>query len=264
MSKQIHSLYGRKVGVDSSGALVVPGGVVSGRGRGMSAGDASRVVLFDDFLGDAIDARWNVVLGSDASSNVASGAVVAGAAGGVLRLAAADSAGTMVADGAQITSFLNWKAANGSLVFEARVALAEITNVSAFIGFTGVITLEAPIISAASADTLTTNATDAVGFMFDTAMAADTWWLTGVANNVDATAQNTGIAPVAATYETLRVELTATGEALFYRNGALVGTQMTGAVTPSVALTPTLGLFPRTAAFGKQLDVDYVYAAMTR
>ncbi len=258
------SLYGRKVGLDARGALIVPGGIRSGPYGGLPVADSGRVALFDDFFGDSIDPSWNVVLGSDATANVASATVVAGAAGGVLRLAGADSAGTMAADGAQLTSFLNWKAINGDLIFEARVALAVITNVSAFVGLTDKITLEAPITSAASADTLTTNAADAVGFMFDTSMATDNWWLTGVKANVDATAQNTGVAPVAATYEVLRIELTAAGEARFFRNGDMVGTQMLAAVTPTVALTPTFSIFPRTAAFGKQLDVDYAYAAMLR
>lgn len=259
-----HSLYGRKVGVDAAGALVVPGGYKSGPNGGVYTPDSGRVVLFDDFLGDAIQTPWAVTLGSDSTSNVASGAVVAGAAGGVLRLAGADSTGAMAEDGAQLTSFLNWKAANGDLIFEARVKLAVITNVSAFVGFTDTVALEAPITSAASADTITTNASDAVGFMFDTSMAADTWWLTGVKGDTDAVAQNTGIAPVAATYETLRIEVTPTGEASFFRNGAQVGALMSAALTASVALTPVIGLFPRTAAFGTQVDVDYVYAAMLR
>lgn len=260
----IHSLYGRKVGVDESGALVVPGGVKTGPGGGLPMAGSGRVALFDDFLGDALLSPWGAFLGSDASGNVASVSVVAGAAGGVARLAGADSTGTMAADGAQLTSFLNWTAANGSLVFEARVKLAVITNVAVFLGFTDLITLEAPITSAASADTITTNATDAVGFMFDTSMATDTWWLTGVKNDVDAVAQNTGFAPVAATYEVFRIEVAADGTAYFYRNGVQVGTAMANALSPAIPLTPTFNIFPRTAAFGTQLDVDYVHVSMLR
>ena len=258
-----HSLYGRLVGVDSSGALVATGGFKSGGSNGgFRSADSGGVVLFDDFLGDAIRSPWNYVEGTDTTT--ADGAVVAGAAGGVLRLTAGDSTGSMAADGAQLTSYLNWKAANGDLVFEARVKLAVITDVSVFVGFTDLITLEAPIIAAASADTLTTNASDAVGFMFDTSMTTDKWWLTGVKADTDATAQNSTYAPVADTYETLRIELTAAGAVSFFRNGVQVGSLMTGAVTAATALTPTLSIFPRTAAAGCLLDIDYVYVAMNR
>jgi hypothetical protein len=122
-----------------------------------------------------------------------------------------------------------------------------------------------PINSAASADTLTTTATDAVGFMFDTSMATDTWWLTGVANDVDATHQNTGFAPVISTYETFRIELSATGIAKFFRNGLFVGSgPMSGAVTATVALTPVIAGFNRTTSGNGTITVDYLGVAANR
>jgi hypothetical protein len=121
-----------------------------------------------------------------------------------------------------------------------------------------------PIHSAASANTITTNATDGVGFFFDTSMTADTWWLAGVANDVDATHQNTGYAPVADTYETFRIELGTDGSAHFYRNGVLVGTKMTGAVTATVALTPVIAGFNRDTSNTPTITADYVYAAGLR
>ena len=46
---------------------------------------------------------------------------------------------------------------------------------------------------------ITTNATDGLGFFFDTSMTDDAWWISGVANDVDAVHQNTTFAPVIAT-----------------------------------------------------------------
>ena len=133
-----------------------------------------------------------------------------------------------------------------------------------FVGFTDNIALEAPVISAASANTVTTNATDAVGFMFDTRMSTVNWWLTGVANDVDATMQNSTFAPVANTFETLRVEVTPAGKASFFRNGKPVGTLMAGALTPATLLTPCLYAGKLSTATTMTVDYDYVYAAMNR
>lgn len=218
--------------------------------------------LFEDFMGDVLDANWNYVEGTDASPTDA--AVLAGGIGGVLRMSTGDAGTGLAADLAQLNSFLNWRAANGDLVFEARVKLSAITNVYMFLGFTDVITLEAPIESSASADLITTNATDAVGFMFDTRMATDTIWLTGVKNDVDATKQNSAVVPVAGDYSTYRVQLTSAGEALFFINGVQVGTTMSNAVSPAIALTPTLALGNTSGTSAKTADVDYVGVSMKR
>lgn len=218
--------------------------------------------LFDDFLGDVLDANWNYVEGTDASPTDA--AVLAGGIGGILRMSTGDAGTGLAADLAQLNSFLNWRAANGDLVTEVRFKLSAITNLYLFFGFTDVNTLEAPIESAASGDNLTSNATDAVGFMFDTRMATDTIWLTGVKADVDATKQNTGAIPVAGDFMTLRMQVTPSGEALFFMNGVQVGTQMAAAVSPAVALTPTFALGNTSGTTAKTADIDYVGVSMKR
>jgi hypothetical protein len=182
----------------------------------------------------------------------------------VLRLTTGDAGTGLAADMEQITQALQWQASNGGLTFDARLKLSAITTCYAFIGFTDVVTLEAPVESAASADTITTNATDAVGFMFDTRMTNDTWWLVGVANDVDATKQNTTFAPVADTYATFRIEVAANGSANFFYNGVSVGTTMAGAVTPGADLTPTIAVSKTSVAASMTMDVDYVHLAMAR
>jgi hypothetical protein len=261
-----YSVYGQNVGVGNKlnkGSLISRKGFVSGASnQEFRLNDPSAVVFFDDFLGDLVRDEWNYVEGTD--SGTAVGAVSA-AVNGMFRLTPGDSDGTFAADGAQLNlPTTQWKATNGNLVFQTRVKLAEITSVSAFFGFTDITTLEQPIYSAASANTLTTDATDAVGFMFDTNMGTDNWWMVGVANNVDATAQNVGYAPVAATYETFRIEIDTAGRAIGYRNGIPVGGFMTGAVTASVALFPTWCVRPLSAAADKHLDIDYAYIASDR
>lgn len=172
---------------------------------------------------------------------------------------------SMAVSGTQLDAGLSWKANQGDLVFEARVKISQITTIAVFVGFTDQTgALEMPIQSAASANTLTTNATDAVGFMFDTSMTDDNIWLVGVANNVDATAQDSDLAFVADTYKTLRIELTTAGVATFYIDGTAIGSAMTGAVTATVALTPVIAGFNRTTTGTPTITADYIYVSADR
>jgi hypothetical protein len=252
------SIHGRLLGVSpvdgslwSNGRMIVPG----------PGNPFPRVALKDDFLGDVVADQWTYTEGTDSST--ADGAIVAGAIGGVFRLTGGDSAGSVAADGAQLNSYLQWQASNGGLAFEARVALASIAAVSCFVGFTDTTSLEQPVESSGSANGLTTNATDAVGFMFDTRMDTDEWWAVGVANDVDAACVATGVAPVASTFARLRVEIDATGTATFSING-VVKARLAGCLTPATDLTPCFIIRPTTAAAGKTMDIDYVAVEMDR
>lgn len=258
------SLHGRKIGLDARGRLVVPGGVVQG-GEGLSPivmpGNPAAAAFFDDFTG-ASQAFSTTPIGGWRSRKGSDGGCVdftkTDAVGGTVVGTIGATTATMAVSGVQLDRGLDWKANQGNLVLEARLKLSAITTIAIFFGFTDqVAALEMPISSAASADTITTNATDGCGFMFDTAMATDDWWLVGVANDVDATKVDTGLAPVAATYERLRIELDAAGKATFYRNNKRVGT-MTLAVTPTVALTPVLAGFNRTTSGTPTITADFV------
>lgn len=270
MAAILHDIYNSLVGLTHGQRLLTKrglivgdygGGAVSGQ---MVVNSPNDFAFFDDF--ERLDTlRWLATEGTDSATSNA--AILAGGVGGVLRLTTGDAGTGLAADTEQLThNTLLFKAANDNLVFEIRVKLSAITNCWAFFGFTDTVAaaLEAPIMSASSADTLTTNATDAVGFMFDTRMSTDNWWLTGVANDVDATAQNSGYAPVAGTYEVLRIEIDSSGRAIFYRNGVKIGTRMTGAVTPSVALTPVLAVSKTSVAASMTVDIDYVHASCSR
>jgi hypothetical protein len=262
MSNILSSLDGRKLGLDKDGKLISTKGFRSGtHGKQIDVPSVDRVVFFDDFLGDVIADQWNAVEGTDAATSDA--AILAGGIGGVLRLTTGDAGTGIAADMEQITQALQWQASNGDLVIQARVKLSAITTCYAFIGFTDLVTFEAPVI-AATGTTITTNATDAVGFLFDTGFTVKNWKMVGVANNVDATFQDSGLAPVADTYATFRVVVTAAGVATFFINGNQVGTSMTGAVTPATDLTPTIAVSKLSVAASMTMDIDYAYVAMNR
>lgn len=256
------SLHGRKLGLGPNGELIAPAGIVTGEHGSQFWLPSPNIVSFiDHFEGDVISDQWNLLEGTDSATSDA--AILAGGIGGVLRITTGDAGTGLAADLVQLTRALQWQASNGGLFYQIKAKLSAITTCYAFFGFTDLAaTLEAPIESAASADTFTTNATDAVGFMFDTRMTTDTWWLTGVATDVDATMQNSGFAPVADTYATFRIEVSAAGVATFFYNGRQVGTAMTGALTAGADLTPTLAVSKTSVAASMTMDVDYVAAGM--
>lgn len=250
---------GGEINVESGGLLDVEAGAtlkVSGR-----IDRAASVELFDDFLGDVLEDAWSGAKGTDAQAVVPT--IVAGAEDGWVRLTAGDTV-TVAESLSSLTHGLNWKAESGNLVFEARVKpVSSVAAVAYFVGFTDVLattTLEEP--ATVSGTTFTTNAADAVGFLFDTDATTDNWKIVGVANDVDATHADSGVAPVAGTAQTLKVVLTTAGVASFYINGTLIGT-LEDAVTASVALTPIVSVMTRTTAV-KSIDVDYIHVAKSR
>jgi hypothetical protein len=273
MSDILTSFHGRLAGLDSDGNFLARAFRAGfGRDQIEACSSPARVAQFEDFRGASIALSTTIAAVGDGwrSRKGSDGAcvdwTVTPAVNGTIAGVVGNTTATMAVAGVQLDSGLSWKANQGDLILQAKVKLSKITNIAAYIGFTDqTAALEMPINSAASADTITTNATDGCGFMFDTSMTTKNWWLTGVANDVDATAQNTGFAPVADTYETFRIELSATGVAKFFRNGLAVGTgSMSGAVTATIALTPVVAGFNRTTSGAGTITVDYINVAANR
>lgn len=226
---------------------------------------AQKVAFFEDFekSGQAYSTTavdgWLSRVGTTNTINW----TVTEAASGTVVGTIGDTTASMAVSGVQLSRGLNWKANQGNLVLEARVKISAITNIAVFVGFTDQVSaLEMPV--TLSTTTFTTNATDAVGFLFDTAATTDTIRLVGVANDVDATAQDTSLAYVADTYKTFRIELSAAGVATFYIDGTAVGTAMTGALTATVALTPVIAGFNRTTSGTPTITADYMHVSADR
>lgn len=200
---------------------------------------------------------WVSVEGSDAQTAVA---LVAGARGGVYRITTGNNSGTYADDGVQLVTSLGLTPIGGRIACEARLKMASsVATGSMGFGFTDTVALEEP--TSISTTTLTTNATDGVHFVYDTAQTTDRWYAVGVKNDVDAVDGTTGLtdtAPVADTYQTLRIELDADGVAYFYIDGVLkkrVADACT--VSASVLLTPILWVNATTTA-SIVVDVDYL------
>lgn len=211
--------------------------------------------LFDEFLGLSIDTtKWQTTLGTDPQCAV----TIPEESGGTLRLATGDDAGaTMALNGVQLNSALNWQASAGGLSFEARIQPSTNGNVAIFCGFTDQrAALEMPFTLGAG-DALTSNASDAVGFLYDSAADNDYIYMVGVKADADATKQNNGAALSSVDWTLLRLEIASDGSARFFINDALVGTKMDNAVTASALLTPVIAVFSRSAT-GKSLYVGRI------
>lgn len=270
MSRIQTEVHGHLAGLTNRKRFMCPQGFLSGsNGSQVNYHSPSTVAMFDDFLGDVIADQWNLLEGTDSATSDA--AILAGGIGGVVRMTTGDAGTGLAADMVQLTQALQWQASNDGLAFECRLKLSAITTCYVFVGLTDLATtLEAPIESAASANTLTSTASDAVGFMFDTRMTDDTWWLVGVAGDTDATHVNTTYAPVADKYATFRIQVAkpvgaaTVSSATFFYNGAQVGTTMVSAITSATDLTPTINASKTSVAASMTVDVDLVHVSMNR
>ncbi len=214
-----------------------------------------KVVFYDDFLGDALDARW-----APSGDNGGTEAITAGTGGtATLTTGATDD------DRSILASDLNWYCAQNPVV-EIRAKINTITTAGIVLGFNDAIT-EAndtmPFeITAAAATLVNGKCTDGVAFVFDTDGSVDKWYMAATKADAEGTPVITAYAPVAATYETFRIALNTLGDATFYRNGALVGRQP-ACITTTAPLCIFMGLISRSAG-ARILTVDYVKAWQDR
>jgi len=229
------------------------------------------VILYDDFLySGAFEAASPWVLNSGADTQAIDPAVNA-QAGGVVRLTTGNADGTTANDASGMVGFHPWTADMGGLVFECRLKCVTNTDtMSINAGFTDVTGLEEPF--SISGTTITSTASDAVCFVYDTAQTTDSWYCCGVAGDTDATgnaivastavnADGTSIAAPSTSWQTLRIEVGQDGStAKFSIDGVTVGTLTANAVTASTAIYPTI-IANATTTTSKSVDVDYVLVA---
>lgn len=216
----------------------------------------NKVVQFDDFLGDALNLDLYTIATKGSDGQTVDFAILSGSPSGLIRgTTGDDAAGTYATNGIQLGGALQWKADQGGLEFEAKVKVSAITDIAIYVGFSDqVSSLEEA--ASLSGTTFTTNATDAVGFLFDTAATTDTIRAVGVANGTDATHVDTSVAYVADTYKILGIKLDSSGNATFLIDDVAVA-YVEDAVTATVALAPYIGVCSRGAAT-RTCTVDYL------
>lgn len=225
--------------------------------------DGENYVSFEeDFFGDVLADQWHTVVGTDPQCVAA--AITTAIPQTAIRMTTGDDvAADMATNGTQLDAgVMQWRLDSGGFEIEFRFKIDSITVVAWFIGMTDQFSaLEMPF--TISGTTLTSNTSNGFGILFDTDATTDNWKLVGVASDVDATTQDAGVAPTAATFERWRIIVTSAGVARFYRNGALIGSAMTGAVNGGIKLTPVIAGFSRTTA-SKSLDCDRIRLMVKR
>jgi hypothetical protein len=227
-------------------------------------------ILKDDFVGASLSNQWTARKGSDGDCIVPS---FNSQISGVARLTTGASAtGDFATNGSSLTSGAMWAAGMYNFVAEFRVKLNRITDVSLFVGLTNTVgtgalsNTEMPF-TLASGNALTSNVSNAVGVLFDTAADTDNWWLVGVDDGVDAAKQDSLVAPTMSTFEYWKITITNTGVATFFRKTtgdyAIIGTSMIDSVKLYEKLSPVVCGFSRSAA-STSFDVDFIRCSQLR
>lgn len=212
------------------------------------------VEYFTDFLGDALEDELLAGVGSGTGNAVA----ISIGAGGRAEIKTSSADAAIGANGSSLgLGALNWRADQGGLWMETRLQIDAITDVMVFAGFTDTLgsTVEAPLFLVAA--DFDSDATNACGIVFDTDGTTDQWCHGGVKADVDTVPDYSGTAPVAATYVTLRVEVSAAGSVQGFVDGVAIGAPVADAVTVTTPLVPIVFVANRGAAVRNVL-VDYL------
>ena len=179
---------------------------------------------------------------------------------GILVLNTGDNSGVLADDGSQLVYSVPMFIENGGVDVECRLRILDsITGVSVNFGVTDSISLEEPFTIAGT--TKTSNATDACCFVYDDGATTKEWFTCAVDSNTD-DSENTalGIAPVANTWQILRLNISPSGNYVrFYVNDILVrgSADASGGVSPDVPLYITIVANSTTTA-SKIVEVDYI------
>lgn len=228
------------------------------RSTGETAVVHAPIFLKDDFLGDVLQDPWNICLGSDGAC---AGAIIAGQSGGLLRLTSGANVGaTPALDIAMLNAGLNFvTGVHYDLNLEVKIRMnTAVTGGTMGIGFTDVHSTtgstEEP--SSIATATLTTNATDGVGLLFDTGATSKKFHVWGVNDGTDSVFYDTNVAPVADVFNILRVQLTSGLQLKAWIDGVLVKTQ-----ADAIKTAIPIGLYAyvnSTTNASVVCDIDYV------
>ena len=225
------------------------------------------VEVFDDFFYQAgfteADHPWILNEGTDGA---ATDPAISAQERGVIQCVTGAGDGTVAEDGSQLVCAVPVQADSGGLIFETRLHInTAITNVAVNAGLTDNTGLEEPF-SIAAGDAITSHASDAVCFCYDSSADTDEWFaLATDSDGDDAGNATTGTAPVADIYQKLRIEVNTTGAQIKYYIDGTLETTLTG----DAGVSPDANLYATVIACGdgtasKSVDVDYIYVGVKR
>ena len=240
--------------------------------------NVDRVIVFDDFLQTAVaDEDWIAKWIGFAGATGTTAALVL-APEGKMNLVSGTNGTAGVTDAAAMSSvaLTSGQAVSlGQTVFETRVSTSHITGATICVGLSDKIASDSAeavlhtVKTATIADDGLTVA-NALSFCQDAEATLATLWYctsenaTSIAHSSAAAECSSGIGPTANTYQTLRIEIDATGDARYYINGALVFTETTAVATTAV-LVPYIAVTAEDSTpVSTTLSVDYIYYSQVR
>lgn len=241
--------------------------------RASTARDLSyqlRLDKMDDLWGQpATEAEGQWTLNSGVDAQALDPAPDTAQAQGVWALVTGNADGTVANDGSQMVWSgvpLRLDSLGGNAYIEARIRIkSAVTDVSVNFGLTDATGLEEPF-TIGGGDAITSVATDAVCFVYDTGADTDQWFGCAVDSDTDDTGNGTtGTAPTADTWQILGIEVSNDGATIeFYINGTSVHS-LSGAagVGADVVLYPTV-VACSTTTTSKTVDVDWVRVEAVR
>jgi len=215
-----------------------------------------KVRLFDDFLGDSYDTfNWSVPVANSGTAP-AINVQVNGAIRNTVTSNSSNDLSSLVGE------IIYRATAGGPLIIEARCAIQTSLSQMIFIGLAAAkpTTVATTIPIDTNAGTLTTDAVNAVGFVYTGGTSgAAVWQCVGVKANADTaiTAAASKYNPVLGTFQTFRIVVNENGAASFYIDGNTIKENLADAVTAATLLCPVISIRDDGAA--GSIDTDYVY-----
>lgn len=215
-----------------------------------------------DFLGDTAPAEIVEVSGTDGQALQA----IVVEQFGVYQVTSGDDGANCAADCEGFNSGLVYQADQGSLIFQARAHIDDITNAIVCLGLTDNAGVEMPAQVGVGTDTPAYSADDFAAFCYDSGSTTDNWFVMGQAAGTPGTGTGVvaGVGPANGVYQVFRIEMDAAGgDVRYYIDGAEVGTCTATCITITDLLTPVV-MADTNAAASVIVDVDYVYASAQR
>jgi len=248
----------------------------------MSQSGYGRIKLFNDFTGPEIQvsanmehasatgALWNIgngftIKGQNLDQTDAGAVASEDALNGQIVLTSSATAG---GDACFCTTETCFKpSVNGTMSLEARVEMSALTTRRVFVGFSGTVADAQSTICSGSTATITLTESNLCGFLYDSSLTTDIEWHTvynggSTTGETTSTNINSGVTPVAAQMDVLRVEIDNNGTARWYINGVLEKT-LAGAVSTTAVFGACVGVVSTTTT-ASSVTVDYMAVEANR
>lgn len=208
---------------------------------------------WDDFLGDTLNTTYAADLSTGAT------AAIEAAARGTVRI----STSTTDENHATLALGLHFTVSNGPTIFEARVTnVSAATSRSVEIGLSDALSETLGEAFSSHDATLVDVATDAAVFAINAEESVTAWKAISVNAGGTPAGTSSGVTAAAGTFDVLRIEIDAAGNASFFVNDTFVATHAL-AVATTALLTPWITVTTQTTG-DRQVDVDYWMVAQPR